>query len=841
MPTKLGGAKAHFNGFASLPPRKVIDAIKEHVELEAEIHGGCSSEQRAVAQVDRTIRAAADLLHAAPEETYLARDPIQSLRTIVRSLRLAPHQTVLQFGLRSFPSGCTDAEVRTVPAREDGSIDLEALAVMADENDTALLAMNHCGFSGAITPVCAVAAIARASGALLLLEASETIGQTEIDVAAAAIDLLVSKGSGYLRGPRGTSVACIRACPEVDLATIRADESLIALGSAYLTTTDSFGSHVGLGTAIAYHQSLGPELLRARSTALADRLHAGLRGILEMVVVEPADDAPGCRAVVCFRHAVVSKTRELHALLTWSGMTIECIKVPGLDGSVEPRDPVSHLRVALQYYNTEEEVGWLIASIRAAVEDMRDEHDWITLDLSDAESDKSGWGRMGSLDSSFSSVSLDTGPVTDKDESHKCSSAVSAEEKEIEEEEGERQLFDEAPAVPREPVASAADLSLGGPAGNSSAGAGPSLLLSAMLIPPSPPCGNSSKSPELDPRPTPSLATCNLEGLMAALSHDRTVAAMPEAVQLGGASTRSARSERSFDSVGFGSASDADDEIDENSRPASRPASSGSEFSDMGLNAAIEYDSMVEEFDCEFDCNRTSYQNPLFKGPNLTDDEFDGDGDDDGGGRVAGSSGESTVASSPALSASSPLTIPSGSFTTGSMCRHGSTSMTFASSRGLHEVLEDTSDTKPSRAVGMSSPGFIIGSPKPHTTVRSISPMLRAAAISATYRKDESPAPLWKPHPYSRIPVSQDMPIPNFSPYSPFSPVIGNSRQRPLPFAPQAPPVPPPSSRLTMEDLRSSTPPPMSSHRYGGLAMVTKGQFGSASSLDSGIGIAQSL
>jgi len=43
---------------------------------------------------------------------------------------------VLQFGLRSFPSGCTDAAVRTVPAREDGSIDLEALAVMAEENNT---------------------------------------------------------------------------------------------------------------------------------------------------------------------------------------------------------------------------------------------------------------------------------------------------------------------------------------------------------------------------------------------------------------------------------------------------------------------------------------------------------------------------------------------------------------------------------------------------------------------------------------------------------------------------------------------------------------------------------
>ena len=693
--------------------------------------------------------------------------------------------------------------------------------------------MNHCGFSGAITPVCAVAAIARASGALLLLEASETIGQTEIDVAAAAIDLLVSKGSGYLRGPRGTSVAYIRACPEVDLATICADESLIALGSAYLTTTDSFGSHVGLGTAIAYHQSLGPESLRARSTALADRLRAGLRGILEMVAVEPADDAPCCRAVVCFRHAVASKTRELHALLTRSGMTIDCVKVPGLDGSAEPRDPVSYLRVALQYYNTEEEVGWLIASIRTAVEDMRDEHDWITLDLSDAESDKSGWGRMGSLDSSFSSVSLDTGPVTDKDESCKCSSAVSAEE-----EEDERQLVDGAPAVPREPVASAADLSLGGPAGVCSASAGPSLSLSAMLVPP---CGNSSKNPELDPRSPPSLAACNSEGLMAALSHDRTVAAVPEAAQLGGAPTRS--SERSFDSVGFGSASDADDENDENSRPVSRPASSASGFSDMGLNAAIEYDSMVEEFDCEFDRNRTCYQNPLFEGTNLTDDGFDGDGD--GGGvlvnEVAGSSGESTVASSPALSASSPLTIPSGSFTAGSMCRHGSTSMTFASSRGLHEVLGDTLDTKPSRVVGMSSPGFIIGSPKPHATVRSISPMLRAAAISATCRKDELPAPLWTPHPCSRVPVSQDMPIPNFSPHSPFSPVIGNSRQRPLPFAPQAPPAPPPSSRLTMEDLRSSTPPPMSSHRYGGLTMETKGQFGSASSLDSGIGIARSL
>ena len=529
-------------------------------------------------------------------------------------------------------------------------------------------------------------------------------------------------------------------------------------------------------------------------------------------------------------------------------MTIDCVTVPSpLEGSPE-RDPVGYLRVALQYYNTEAETIWLVESIRTAVDDMREEHDWITLDLtqsmlSDAESDKSGFGRMGSLDSSFSSVCLDAAPaaataagdVAAPDDEAECARAVFEEECRA-----GLLLVDGEPGADREPVASAADLSLGGPVGARSGSAGPSPSLSATLVPL---CAVSPRAPspsiDLRPSPAPPAASCNAEGLMAVLSHDINAVAVAMAVAARPDSTRSAGSERSFGSVGFGSSSDADDEN-------SRPASAGSGFSDMGINAAIEYDSLVEDFDgeFEFDSNRTSYQNPLFEGTEagLTDDGLtdDEDGDRPLDNEVAGSSGESTVASSLlSLSASSPQTVGPASFT-GSMCRHGSTSMRFSSSRGLHEVLGDASDNKDkqSRVAVMSSPGFIIGSPKPNATARSISPMLRAAAISVPSQ------PRWKPHPYSRIPVSQDMPIHNFSsfsPYSPFSPVIANSRQRPLPLTPQAPPLPLPTSRLTMEDLRSSTPPPMSSRRYGGLSSDTKGQFGSASSLDSGIGIARSL
>jgi selenocysteine lyase/cysteine desulfurase len=171
--------------------------------------------------------------------------------------------------------------------REHGQLDVAALGQLAGER-TALIGVSHVPTSGGLVqPAAEIGRIARACGALYLLDATQSAGQFPVDVHAIGCDMLTGTGRKFLRGPRGTGFLWVRQA-----VLDRLDPFAAELGSATWDGRDSFTwapgagrfgtwehSYVnvlGLGAAIGQALVLGLEQTGARAAALGARLRAQL-------------------------------------------------------------------------------------------------------------------------------------------------------------------------------------------------------------------------------------------------------------------------------------------------------------------------------------------------------------------------------------------------------------------------------------------------------------------------------------------------------------------------------------------------------------------------------------
>src|ERR1043166_6901348 len=97
-------------------------------------------------------------------------------------------------------------EVVVVESPDRVSVPVEAIARAVDER-TALVATSHVYFtSGAIQDIAAVAEAAHRHGALVLVDAYQSVGQLPVDVQATGVDFLTAGGLKWLLG--GPGIVC---------------------------------------------------------------------------------------------------------------------------------------------------------------------------------------------------------------------------------------------------------------------------------------------------------------------------------------------------------------------------------------------------------------------------------------------------------------------------------------------------------------------------------------------------------------------------------------------------------------------------------------------------------
>ena len=367
----------HFNNAgAALQPQPVVDAQLEYLASEAKI-GGYETYDVFAADLDRFYGATAELLGCDPGEVAYTGGASESWWRAFSAIRLEPGDRVL-VGRAEFVSGgigliqAADrgVVVEVIPDDEHGQTDLEALANIVD--GAKLVCLTYLPMSnGLINPASEVGHLAKAAGALYLLDACQAAGQLSLDVDDLQCDFLTATGRKFLRGPRGSGLLYVRQSIFDELLPptfvdgragnwMSADRfELAPTAQRFEFGEAAYAAKRGLAVAIDYATSIGLGAIQMRIAMLAGLMRSHLSEIPGVVVRDMGQRLSG---IVTFTVDGFEPT-EVSARLRQAGINTSA---PGANNS---RYFMDHYRIpavvraAVHYYNNEDEVAKLVALV----------------------------------------------------------------------------------------------------------------------------------------------------------------------------------------------------------------------------------------------------------------------------------------------------------------------------------------------------------------------------------------------------------------------------------------------------------------------------------------------
>lgn len=193
----------------------------------------------------------------------------------------------------------TGAELAWFSVTPEGRLDLSAIDSVITANTKVVALTHQSNVLGTIIPLEAIVARAHAVGAVVVLDACQSVPHMPVDVAALDIDFLSFSGHKTL-GPTGIGVLWGRKNLLDELPPFLYGGSMIE----YVTMTDAtwapapakfeagvpnMAQAVGLGAALNYLSIIGMENIHTHELALTGYLLEGMRGIADLKLVGPTD------------------------------------------------------------------------------------------------------------------------------------------------------------------------------------------------------------------------------------------------------------------------------------------------------------------------------------------------------------------------------------------------------------------------------------------------------------------------------------------------------------------------------------------------------------------------
>jgi selenocysteine lyase/cysteine desulfurase len=358
------------NAGAGLLAQPTLDAMTAQLRREAEI-GGYEAAAAAQDAIAATYNAIAGLVGGRSDEIALFDNATHAWNAAFYSVPLRSGDQILT-GRAEYGSNVlaywqaarrTGAEVIVVPNDEHGQLDVAALERLAGER-TKLIGVSHVPTSGGLVqPTAQIGRIARACGALYLLDATQSAGQFPVDVGAVGCDMLTGTGRKFLRGPRGSGFLWVRTA-----ALDRLDPFVAEIGSAtwdghqgftwapgarrFATWEHSYVNVLGLGAAVRQALDVGLGAIGQRAVALGARL----RGQLAELPGVTVHDLGRIRCAIVTAKVDGLAAEQAAQVLARAGVNVSTT-VPG-DNPLDTQDRGVHplIRFSPHYYNTEDEI-----------------------------------------------------------------------------------------------------------------------------------------------------------------------------------------------------------------------------------------------------------------------------------------------------------------------------------------------------------------------------------------------------------------------------------------------------------------------------------------------------
>lgn len=193
----------------------------------------------------------------------------------------------------------TGAVLRWIPITDEGRLDLDQLNTVVTDKTRVISFTHQSNLLGTINDVAAVSAAGRAVGALVVLDACQSIPHMPFDVAAMDVDAVAWSGHKML-GPTG--IGCLWVRPDIadSMPPFNTGGSMIETVTMEASTfapppkrfeagVPMVAQAVGLGAACDYLSGIGMEAVHNHEVSLTSRAIEGLQAIRGVQIIGPAD------------------------------------------------------------------------------------------------------------------------------------------------------------------------------------------------------------------------------------------------------------------------------------------------------------------------------------------------------------------------------------------------------------------------------------------------------------------------------------------------------------------------------------------------------------------------